>query len=208
MMEPLDGVVLAGGRSHRLSVDKALLRFGGTPLLKIVVDRVAQLCDHVAVAVDRLERYQGLRLSAKFVADVTPGLGPLSGLQSGLQASSAKHVLVVACDLPFLNVNLLRFMADMPRSYQALVPWSEGRWQPLSAIYARSCLEVVDAMVSAGGGSIHQLLERLEVQRLDDKEMRPLDPNGLAFLNLNERSDLDKARRIWNRLQRQEPARE
>jgi molybdopterin-guanine dinucleotide biosynthesis protein A len=63
-------------------------------------------------------------------------------------------------------------------------------------------------MVSAGGGSIHQLLERLEVQRLDDKEMRPLDPNGLTFLNLNERSDLDKARQIWNRLHRQEPAQE
>lgn len=207
-MEPLDAVVLAGGRSRRLSVDKALLRFGDAPLLKIVVDRVAQVCDRVVVAVDRLERYQELRLSAKYVADALPGLGPLSGLQSGLQACGANHVLVVACDLPFLNVNLLRFMAGMPRSYQALLPWSEGRWQPLCAIYARSCLKVVDAMVSAGGGSVHQLLERLDVQRLDEKEMRRLDPQRLSFLNLNERSDLDKAQEVWKRLHGREPARE
>ncbi len=207
-MKPLDGVVLAGGSSRRLGLDKALLRFGGAPLLKIVVDRISQVCEDVVVAVDRPARYQALRLSAKLVADAAPGLGPISGLQSGLQACDTEHILVVACDLPFLNVELLRFIADLPRSYQALVPRSEGRWQPLCAIYARSCLEVVDAMVSAGGGSIHQLLERLDVQRPDEEEIRRLDPNGLSFLNLNERSDLDKARAVWKKLRRQDAARE
>ena len=207
-MKPLDGVVLAGGSSRRLGLDKALLRFGDAPLLKIVVDRITQVCDHVVVAVDRPERYQELRLSAKLVADAAPGLGPISGLQSGLQACDAEHILVVACDLPFLNLALLRFMADLPRSYQALVPWSESRWQPLCAIYARSCLKVVDVMVSAGGGSMHQLLERLDVQRPDEEEMRRLDPQRLSFLNLNERSDLERARAIWKRLRQQDAAQE
>lgn len=206
-MKPLDGVVLAGGSSRRLGRDKAMLRFGGAPLLKIVVDRITHVCDHVVVAVDQPERYQELRLPAKLVADAAPGLGPISGLQSGLQACDAEHVLVVACDLPFLNVELMRFMADLPRSYQALVPWSEDRWQPLCAIYARSCLKVVDAMVSAGGGSMHKLLDQLDVQRPDEEEMRRLDPQRLSFLNLNERSDLDKARAIWKRLHRQDAAR-
>ena len=206
-MKPLDGVVLAGGSSRRLGRDKATLRFGGAPLLKIVVGRLTQICDHVVVAVDRPERYQELRLPAKLVADAAPGLGPISGLQSGLQACEAEHVLVVACDLPFLNMDLLRYMADLPRSYQALVPWSEDRWQPLCAIYARSCLKVVDAMVSAGGGSMHKLLDQLDVQRPDEEEMRRLDPQRLSFLNLNERSDLDKARAIWKRLHRQDAAR-
>ena len=205
-MKPLDGVVLAGGSSRRLGLDKAMLTFGDAPLLKIVVDRVTQVCDHVVVAVDQPERYQELRLSAKLVADAAPGLGPISGLQSGLQACDAVHILVVACDLPFLNVELLRFMADLPRSYQALVPWSEDRWQPLCAIYARSCLKVVDAMVSAGGGSMHKLLDQLDVQRPDEEEIRRLDPQRLSFLNLNERSDLDKARAIWTRLRRQDAA--
>ena len=207
-MKPLDGVVLAGGSSRRLGLDKALLRFGDAPLLKIVVDRITQVCDHVVVAMDRPERYRELRLSAKLVADAAPGLGPISGLQSGLQACDAEHILVVACDLPFLNVELLRFMADLPRSYQALVPWSESRWQPLCAIYARSCLKVVDVMVSAGGGSMHQLLEQLDVQRPDEEEMRRLDPQRLSFLNLNERSDLERARAIWKRLRQQDAAQE
>lgn len=207
-MEPLDGLVLAGGRSERLALDKALVRFGGVPLLRIVVERAARVCQQVVVAVDRPDRYQGLGLPARLVADRSPGLGPLSGLQAGLLACRTEHVLVAACDLPFLNVELLRHMARLPRSYQALVPWRDGRWHPLHAIYARSCLEAVDAMVAAGGGSMQELLGRLDVRRLDDEEMARLDPDGLSLLNLNERSDLARARALWKRLRRREAARE
>ncbi len=142
------------------------------------------------------------------VADESPGLGPLSGLQVGLRTCRTEHVLVAACDLPFLNVELLRHMARLPRSYQALVPWRDGRWQPLHAIYARSCLEAVDAMAAGGGGSMQELLGRLNVRRLDEEEMDRLDPDGLSLVNLNERSDLDRARGLWKRLHQQEATRE
>ncbi len=202
-MERLDGVVLAGGRSRRLGLDKALVRFGGVPLLRIVVERVAQVCREVVVAVDRQDRYEGLGLPARLVADESPGLGPLSGLQVGLRTCRTEHVMVAACDLPFLNVELLRHMARLPRSYQALVPWRDGRWEPLHAIYARSCLETVDAMAAASGGSMQELLGRLNVRRLDEEEMDRLDPDGLSLVNLNERSDLDRARGLWKRLHQQ-----
>ena len=207
-MERLDGVVLAGGRSRRLGIDKGLVRFGGVPLLRIVVERVAQVCREMVVAVDRPDRYEGLGLPARLVADESPGLGPLSGLQAGLRTCRTEYVLVAACDLPFLNVELLRHMARLPRSYQALVPWRDGRWQPLHAIYARSCLEAVDTMAAAGGGSMQELLGRLNVRRLDEEEMDRLDPDGLSLVNLNERSDLDRARGLWKRLHQQEATRE
>lgn len=201
-MEPLDGVVLAGGQSRRLGRDKALLRFGGEPLLDVAVDRLAALCDRVVVAADRLDRYRQFGVAAEFVADATPGLGPLAGLQVGLRACATRHVLVVACDLPFLNVGLLRYMAELPRDYQALVPHIEGRWHPLHSIYARSCLGAVDMMVAAGGGSLRQLLARLEVRPLGWRQIRPFDPDGLSLLNLNERSDLARARAIWRKVER------
>ncbi len=208
MTDPLDGVVLAGGRSRRLAVDKALLRFGGVPLLQIVADRVAEVCDEVVVAVDQPDRYQGMGLPARLVADLAPGLGPLSGLQSGLRACGTDHVLVVACDLPFLNVKLLRHMADQPRSYQALVPWFDERWHPLHSIYARSCLQAVDSMVARGGGSMRDLLSRLDVRRLGGEELRRLDRDGLSLLNLNRREDVARARAIWRELRQDKATKE
>jgi len=198
-MEPLDGIVLAGGQSRRLGADKALLSLGGAPLLQTVVQRVSEVCPRVIVAVDRPGRYRRLRLPARFVADASPGLGPLSGLQSGLRACSMEYALVVACDLPFLNVELLRYMAGLPRSYQALVPRSAGRDHPLHAVYARSCLPEVDALLAAGGGSMQQLLDRLDVRRLDERDLHQIDPNGLSLLNLNEEADLERARSLWER---------
>ena len=198
-MQPLDGIVLAGGKSRRLGVDKALLSLGGAPLLQTVVQRVSQVCPRVIVAVDRPGRYRRLRLPVRFVADASAGLGPLAGLQSGLQACSTAHALVVACDLPFLNVDLLRYMAGLPRSYQALVPRSAGREHPLHAVYARSCLPEVDALLAAGGGSMQELLDRLDVRWLDERDLRRFDPDGLSLLNLNEEPDLERARVIWER---------
>ena len=198
-MEPLDGIVLAGGQSRRLGVDKALLSLGGAPLLQTVVQRVSLICPRVIVAVDRPGRYRRLRLPARFVADASPGLGPLAGLQSGLRACSTEYALVVACDLPFLNVELLRYMAGLPRSYQALVPRSAGRDHPLHAVYARSCLPEVDALLAAGGGSMQQLLDRLDVRRLDERDLHQIDPDGLSLLNLNDEADLERARSLWER---------
>ena len=198
-MEPLDGIVLAGGQSQRLGIDKALLSLGGAPLLQTTVQRVSQVCRRVIVAVDRPGRYRRLGLAARFVADASPGLGPLAGLQSGFQACDTEYALIVACDLPFLNVELLRYMAGLPRSYQALVPRSAGRDHPLHAVYARSCLPEVDALLAAGGGSMQQLLGRLDVRRLDERDLRRFDPDGLSLLNLNEESDLERARSLWER---------
>jgi molybdopterin-guanine dinucleotide biosynthesis protein A len=200
-MEKLSGVVLAGGQSRRLGMDKALLRLDDAPLLSVVVSRVAEVCREVVVAADQLERYRDMDLPATLVADVSPGHGPLSGLQAGFKACDADHVLVVACDLPFLNTELLRHMAELPRTYDALVPWADGRWHPLHAVYARSCVDEVDAMLTAGGGSMRDLLARLDVRRLDEDEIRRLDPEGLSLMNLNDRSDLARARAIREDLQ-------
>jgi molybdopterin-guanine dinucleotide biosynthesis protein A len=202
-MEPLDGIVLAGGKSRRLGVDKALLSLGGAPLLQTVVQRVSEICPRVIVAVDRPGRYRRLGLPVTFVADAFPGLGPLAGLQAGLRACATPYALVVACDLPFLNVELLLHMAGLPRSHQALVPHSEGRDHPLHAIYARSCLPELDALLASGGGSMQQLLDRLEVRRLNEGDLRRFDPDGLSLLNLNEEADLERARSLWQQVKPQ-----
>ncbi len=96
-----------------------------------------------------------------------------------------------------MNVGLLRYMAELPRSYQALVPWWDGRWQPLHSIYARSCLDAVDEMLAGGGGSMRDLLARLDVRRLDEREILRHDPDGHSLMNLNRPDDVARAQAIW-----------
>lgn len=201
MPAPLDGIVLAGGRSRRLGVDKAALVFGGRTLLEIVVERLAGVCRNVVVACGRTENEGLPALPVRYVSDDIPGQGPLAGLQAGLRAIENEFALVVACDMPFLNPNLLVYMAALPRSYEALVPKAE-RWHPLHAVYARSSLPAVDRLLAEGRNSMEELLSRLKVRTLTEDEIYRHDPKGLSLFNLNGPADLKFARARWKRLER------
>jgi len=195
--EPVAALVLAGGRSRRLGQDKALLElWPGVPLLARVVRTVSRLCPEVVVVVDAPERYAHLGLPVRWAVDALPGQGPLAALVGGLETVAASHALTVACDLPFLCPPLLAHMLDLPRDYEALVPRWRGRWQPLHAVYARSCLPVARRLLAAGERNLHALLSYLRVRPLPPREIRPYDPLGLSFFDIDTPHRLRRAREL------------
>ena len=199
MAEPLSGVILSGGSSRRLGVDKASLIFDGRPLLEIVIERLSAVCREVIVASGSRGAGDWPGSPVRFVNDAVPGQGPLAGVQAGLAAATAEFALVVACDMPFLNPGLLTYMAGLPRRYQALVPLTSDGWHPTHAVYARTCLPVIEALLAQGSNSMEALLSRLAVQALSEEELRRHDPEGLSLFNVNDPQDLARARAIWER---------
>ncbi len=197
MAQPLSGIVLAGGSSRRLGVDKAALTFDGQPLLQIVTGRLSSVCREVIVACGSRASGERPALPVRFVHDPIPGQGPLAGVQAGLAAAGADYALVVACDMPFLSPRLLAYMTGLPRRYQALVPLVDGRWHPAHAVYARSCLPIVEALLAQGGNSMEELLSRLDVQAVAEPEVRRHDPECLSLFNLNDAQDLARAQALW-----------
>lgn len=83
------------------------------------------------------------------IADEHSGTDALEGICTALAGTGSSHVLVMACDMPFLNVNLLRYLASLDRDYDVLVPVLDQP-QPLHAIYSRSCLPLIDERMQAG----------------------------------------------------------
>ncbi len=197
MAEPLSGIVLAGGGSRRLGTDKAKLTFGGRTLLEIIVDRLSSVCQEIVVATGPRSAQDITKLNLQVVEDSVPGAGPLAGVQAGLTATTTEFSLVVACDMPFLSRDLLEYMAGLPRRYQALVPLAADGWHPLHAVYARSSLPAMEALLGQGIYSMEELRSRLRVQALSEKELRQHDPHGLSLFNLNNSQDLARAQAIW-----------
>ena len=199
-MEPLSGIVLAGGASRRLGADKTTLRFGSRTLLEHAVDALSAVCTDVLVAGGERDAAAWSLLGARLVPDESRGRGPLAGLQAGLKAAELDFALVVACDLPFLNRDLLAFMAWRPRRYQALVPRWGRRLHPLHAVYARSCLPVVESLLARPSASMRELLARLEIETLAETAIQRFDPEGLSFFNINSPDDFERAQAIWAEL--------
>src|SRR5215217_1355332 len=118
---PLSAAALAGGQSRRMGTDKALLPLvaGGQPMLGVVLERLSAVSNDVFVVANDQARYAAL--AARVVPDLRLDVGALGGIQAAIASSAHDYCLVVACDMPFLSLPLLRQMADEPRSYDVLV---------------------------------------------------------------------------------------
>jgi molybdopterin-guanine dinucleotide biosynthesis protein A len=190
--------VLAGGASRRLGLDKALLPLpDGRLLIEAAIEKLATLCPEVIVVTSLANRYEGINLPARLISDRIPGQGALGGIHAALHTISTEHAMVVACDMPFLNSDLLRHMVGIERHYEALVPVEDEYWHTLHAIYARSCLPMIEALLFQGGQKLRDLLPLVRLEPLGEEEWKALDPLGLSFFNLNRPEDLLVAQQIW-----------
>ncbi|HBY60236.1 MAG TPA: molybdenum cofactor guanylyltransferase [Solibacterales bacterium] len=163
MREGIAGWVLAGGESTRMGRDKALLPWGGRPVLLHLVELLERLASPVGV-VGPPERYRDL--VPRVIGDLRPGLGPLAGIEAALQASMRDWNLVVACDNPTLDERRLRALAARAVQSPAacVAAGSPSEPQPLCAAYHRRCLPTVREALDRGRGSVRGVLESLEVE--------------------------------------------
>lgn len=196
MSASVGAIVLAGGSSRRMGTDKALLRLGGRTLIEIVVQTLLGITSDVVVAAGQLPRPGWPRLGVPLVADRVPGRGPAAGLDAGLRAVQAGSAVVVACDMPFLNTNLLRRLIAELGSFDAVVPVCGGRRQPLHAVYSRSCLPALDQILEAGG-SLNDLLARVRTRVLAEEEVWRIDPDGLSCTNVNDPLEWERVQSLW-----------
>jgi molybdopterin-guanine dinucleotide biosynthesis protein A len=188
--------VLAGGASSRFGTDKATLRIcpSGPTLIETVVRTALHLSNNVFVIGHA--RYEELLPNVPVLPDELPGEGPLAGIASALRQSPGSRVLVLACDMPCLSPRLLESMATIDTDGDAVVArTTDGRWQPMPAIYNRTALPLIDRALREGRRSIVSVIEHLSITELTEVDLRPLDPELMSFFSLNRPTDLDLARR-------------
>jgi molybdopterin-guanine dinucleotide biosynthesis protein A len=178
--------------------NKALLRPvpGGMSLIEMVVARLAEagLTKPVLISNDPGE-YSFLNL--EIIPDDIPGTGALGGVLTALRHSTYDLILVVACDMPFLNPTLLRYMCALPGKYDVLVPaWNDSdgvqRVEPLHAIYAQSAIPLIEQRISSGKLKMGDLLGSLAATYLSEQEIRSRDPGLLSFRNINTPGEYER----------------
>lgn len=176
------GIVLAGGASRRMGWDKALLTVEGRGLPASAAERLAGVCAEVAVA----DRGRDLLPGLPSLPD-GPGRGPVAGILGAAAAYPGLPLLVLACDLPRVPVELLAELAT-----NRLCDWAVPRWErglePLCALYAPAALALLAA---TGLRAPHRLAgEDLAIRYLEGADLERFGPPEEVFLNLNTPEDL------------------
>lgn len=193
--------IQAGGRSSRMGRDKALVTLNGIPLIELVLERIRGLVDEVLITTNHPS---GLRyLNLPLIPDREPGAGALQGLLTALQAASHDHVLVLACDMPFIHRPLLKHMLSLADRADVIVPQRRGFYEPLHAVYNRqTCRPAVQAALEAGHHRVISFYAAVRVLALREDDLQQIGARPLHFFNVNSEDDLRQAERL---LQEQKP---
>ncbi len=180
-------IVLAGGKSTRMGHDKAIIKLSGKTLIEHVVEKAYPLTDEmIIVANDQhaIKQLAGIRDKRMIYAkDILMGAGPLAGIHAGLSISSNEYNLVLGCDMPFIDPELIKEML-LIEGYDAVVPLVDDKMEPLHAIYSKRCIPTIQKMLETNTLKINGLFQQIDVKFLNIGQSR-------CFYNVNSRSDLD-----------------
>jgi len=196
---PLTVIILAGGKSSRLGInkDKAQLRLAGKPLIDWVISKltsITNLTEDNIIIVGPPEKYPSYK---QVVPDLFPQRGPLAGIYSGLKASPTFYNLIVGCDMPFLETELLWYMWENIDSDDIIIPrYGKDYIEPLLAIYSKSCLEIMEKNLKGDILPVRLIFPYLKVKYIEDKEIIKFDPKHLSFFNINFKEDFIRAEEL------------
>ena len=187
-------IILAGGKNLRLGRNKALEYIGDKILIERVAERLRPLTNHVLIVASQEKLKLPADCQAEVLTDVYDGKGPLSGIYTGLLASQSSQSIVVACDMPFLNTELLRYMLELSDEFDAVVPRLDDMMiEPLHAVYSRSCLSNMKERLESDRLKVHAFLNTVRVRYIERNECQRFDPELLSFFNINYPADLERA---------------
>lgn len=190
-------VIQAGGESRRMGQDKALLPFLGQPLIERIIERIRGLADEILVTTNNPGAFQFL--GVPLYPDLVLDRGALGGLYTALRAASHPVVGIVACDMPFLNPDLLAFEREklMETKADIVIPDTISGLEPFHAVYRRStCLEPVKSALDAGKWRVDAWFYQMKLLALTSEEMRLYDPHLVSFWNVNTPEDLSHAQKM------------
>jgi molybdopterin-guanine dinucleotide biosynthesis protein A len=187
-VDDVSGAILAGGRSRRFGgQDKSRLLIEGRAIIVRQIDVLARVAGEVFIVGGPPERFADLGVPVH--ADLVAGTGALGGVHTALEAARAEHVIVVACDIPFLSAELLAELVRRSRD-------ADGAWirtahgvEPLLACYRRSARHVVEREVQAGRLKAADLGTALHIIELGTADVERFGPIERLLANINTPDD-------------------
>lgn len=182
MSYSLSAIVLAGGKSSRMGRDKALIEVDGVPLLKRTCDAARHCTDVIYVVTSWCDRYRSIVPDVQWIEESSPR-SPLMAFAEALTHVSTDWVLLLACDLPRLDGEILKECTAQLADVAIVVARSQEGWEPLCGFYRRDRLSSLQSYIAGGKRSFQEWLDSETVQELQIRDRQML-------LNCNTPDDL------------------
>lgn len=191
------GVILAGGQNKRFEGrNKAFIRIGGRRILDRLLEVYGRLFDQIVLVTNDPAAY--MDVDALIVSDHYEVRSSLNGLHAGLFAAAHDYAFFAACDTPFIKGALIRHLVDRiePKA-DLIVPATAAGYEPMCAVYKKSCLPAMAWQLEHGLLKILGLFRKLRVKTIPEASLRAVDPELISFFNINTPEDLLRAKALY-----------
>jgi molybdopterin-guanine dinucleotide biosynthesis protein A len=186
----ISGIILAGGKSQRMGEDKAFIKISEKPIIERITELFQKVFKETLIVTLRKDSY--LYLNVGVYEDVFPERGALGGLYTGLFRSNFFNAFAVACDMPFLNKDVINYLCQQADGYDVVVPRTEDGLQPLHALYSKKCLGPIETVLTEEKTRIVDLYPLVRVRMVESREFVSLDPEIQSFVNINTPEELNR----------------
>jgi molybdopterin-guanine dinucleotide biosynthesis protein A len=187
------GAILIGGKSRRFKTDKTYIQFSGESLSVLLYKRISRVLNHVYFVADRGEKSPVPDVDV--IVDLKPDIGPIGGLYTALTHSSHDYCFVSACDLPFLNVDLIKLLWDKcTGTNDIVVPVWDSGIEPLAAFYHTRCIPFIKSALEKDQFMMKGFWDQVRTDYIDVASY--FNPGELRkiFFNINTAGDYETAR--------------
>lgn len=184
-----------GGKSSRMGTNKAFATIGEQTIIERIIDSTKNIGQEETILITNTPNDYA-HLNLPMYSDLVPDSGSLGGIYTAIHYSKTSHTIVIACDMPFVSADVLKFMMTQADNVDIVVPTVDNYPQGLHAIYSKNCLEPIRAKIDQKRLKVIGFYEQVKVTYLDEVSLEQYNSDGLAFMNVNTPEELEKAKQI------------
>lgn len=171
--------ILAGGKSTRMGMNKALLEFETEKMIDRIIKSFPDMDIIISAADPGIYEHYGF----KVVYDENRDIGPMEGIRQILLASDTDNVFICACDMPFINKDIALYLSGYISSdIDCLVISDDDHIHPLCAIYSKRVIPIIEKAITEGNYRLREILDNsstkyisLEYTVFDKKILRNIN---------------------------------
>ena len=172
-----------------MPVLKAFIEVEGQKIIERNLEIMKKSFREIFIVTNQPEEY--IYLNMPLLGDIYNVRGPMTGVFTSLMNASNRWVFISACDMPFLNRDLIEYMASKIDNSDAVVPVKKGKTEPLFAFYSKRLLVSMGKSILSDKRSLKDFLNNKRVQYIKISEIKKIDPEAKSFINLNNPEDID-----------------
>lgn len=178
-------IILAGGKSSRMGTDKGLMLINGKPMLQHIIVAVAAISNNIII-VSNKSAYQ--QFGCPVVKDEVKNAGPLAGIFSGLKFANTAKNIVLSCDVPFVNEQLVSFLIENSKNFDVTIAQKDEQLHPLIGVYSKKCLPIFEKELMQQQFKVRLALQKVKLNIVNVNQFE-----AAHFININTPTDLKTA---------------